>query len=434
MAIEKGDKVRVDISGTVGEYRPGLAATNQISETGGDSWTHFLYLTSDMITGNREPGGKVRAQFTGEVTAERGSEQFGTTQVRELLPEGGYGFSHYLFLNSANVTKLEKVTQSAGVTDPAAATRFAVGTKITVDMSVVIGPLASRMLSTNKVTQVDGGRWQHYLFLGSDKVFPKIPKTGDTVRAQFSAEVAGEFRGSEDFTTRVREIRPDGSRGYTHYLFLESDAVTVPSQQGDKFATAGTVTSDGITVTVVPDTAVAVADREITAEPVTTKAGTSTVSIDRYDTTISDNEVDSRIEDLESETGYDVVRVRNGEVLITYADEDDARQYITNEDYDPERVIVREGELDEDDQSELDGLRALRDTLGESVTYTLYNEDYFTEEWARDEARDTLGRSTDLDSWPLSGIDWDDACTERRDDRYPSEVEFDGKTFYYNED
>jgi hypothetical protein len=178
-----------------------------------------------------------------------------------------------------------------------------------------------------------------------------------------------------------------------------------------------------------------VIDREITAEPLTEKAGSSTVRIDCYDTIISDSAVDNRIDDLESKLGYDVVRVRNDEVLITYADADDARQYIINEDYDSERVIVRENELDEDDQRELDDLRGLREALGgdSADEYTLYNEDYFTEEWARGEARDTLG-SVDLDNWPLSQVDWGEAADERRDDQYPETIEFDGQVFYYEED
>jgi hypothetical protein len=296
------------------------------------------------------------------------------------------------------------------------------------------------MISTNEVTESTGPRWTHYLFLGSSQIFP-VPalapavNIGDTVRIQFNAKVVGTFRGDKDFTTRVREVKPDGSSGYTHFLFLESDSVTVLDQQGDKaFSTAGILSGGGqVTVTVVPDSVVA-DYREVTAEPLTTKAGSSTVSIDRYDSTINDDEVDDRINDLEGEIGYDVVRVRNDEVLISYDNEDDARQYITNEDYDPERVIVREGELDEDDQAELDNLRSLRDSLGENATYTLYNEDYFTEEWAREEARDRLGRSVDLDDWPLSQIDWDEAADERRDDRYPNEIEFDNQTFYYDED
>lgn len=441
MAFEKGDKVRVDIRGTVGEYQSSLAATNLVTETGETNWTHFLYVTSGQVTGNREPGGEVRAQFDAEVTGEPKGSKNRTTQVRELLPEGA-GFTHYLYLDSKSVTRLEEknptAAQSAGyVPSIGTAARFAKGTKVAVDLSVIAGTREEFLVSTSKATETGGARWVHFLFLGSPRLVPENAAVGSTVRAQFNAEVTGEFRNSRSFTTRVREILPGGISGFTHYLFLESDAVTVLDPLGARasYATAGTITGGKVTVTVVPDTTTVVADRKITAAPITTKAGARTVSIDRYDTTISDSAVDSRISDLESETGYDVVRLRNDEVLATYADEDDARQYITDEDYDRERVVVRENELDDDDQLELDNLRELREALGgDSATYTLYNEDYFTGSWARDEARDVLGSDTDLDGWPLDNIDWDEAASERRDDLYPEETRFDDQAFYYAED
>lgn len=430
MPIEKGDKVRVDIRGTTGEYQPSLAATSQVTETGETNWTHFLYLGSPRVTGSqnkREPGEEIRAQFDAEVTGEPTGSKNRTTQVREILPEGA-GFTHYLYLDSKSVTRLEEknptAAQSAGyVPSIGTAARFAKGTKVAVDMSVIAGAREELLLSTNKATETGGARWVHFLFLGSPRlVVPESAAVGSTVRAQFNAKVTGEFRGSRNFTTRVQELLPGGIRGFTHYLFLESDAVTVlpkqgPATDGITYVTAGTITGD-----------------RATAAPVTKKAGTSTVSIDRNDTTISDGAVNSRISDLESETGYDVVRLRNDEVLATYADEDDARQYITDEDYDRERVVVRENELDENDQQELDNLRELREAFGRTGTYTLYNEDYFTEEWARGEARDVLGSDTDLDSWPLNAVDWDEAASERRDDLYPEETDFDGQTFYYAED
>jgi hypothetical protein len=147
---------------------------------------------------------------------------------------------------------------------------------------------------------------------------------------------------------------------------------------------------------------------------------------------IDNDDVDSRIEELEEKEGYEVVRVRNDAVLATYSDPDDARLYIEDEDYDPERVIVRAVELDEDDAVELRQLRKLRDDVAVSSSWTLYNESYFDEEWTKGEARDQLGLSgyVDFDSWPLSLIDWDDATSERRDVLYEYSYSFDGTTFY----
>ena len=162
------------------------------------------------------------------------------------------------------------------------------------------------------------------------------------------------------------------------------------------------------------------------------------MAIDRYNTTIERDEVESRISELEEEEKkYDVVRLRNGEVLETFDDEDDAQQYIENEDYNPERVTVRRQELDSDDAEELSGLRELLDDVSnyQRGDWTIYNESYFSEEWARDEAASELGvLSYQLDNWPLSLIDWSDAATEQRDSRYPNEYRFDGRTFYGEEE
>jgi hypothetical protein len=156
--------------------------------------------------------------------------------------------------------------------------------------------------------------------------------------------------------------------------------------------------------------------------------------IDQYNETIDSSEVNNRIDELEEGQGYEVVRLRNGDVLANYDDEDDARQYIQDEDYDPERVIVRERELDSDDADELFNLRKLRDAVGVSSGWTLYNESYFDQDWVRDQARSDLGsRYVDFDSWPLSLIDWDDAAASQRDSLYEYSYEFDGVTFYGDE-
>ena len=124
--------------------------------------------------------------------------------------------------------------------------------------------------------------------------------------------------------------------------------------------------------------------------------------------------------------------MRNDEVLASFSDRDNAEQYIEDEDYNPERVIVRQRELDEEDTSELSMLRALTDEIPSS-SWTIYSDSYFTEDWAKDQARDVLGRRTDTDEWPLDQIDWDDAASERRDTSYANTVEFDGQTYYYDD-
>jgi hypothetical protein len=150
-------------------------------------------------------------------------------------------------------------------------------------------------------------------------------------------------------------------------------------------------------------------------------------------TFIGSDDVDSRIEVLENEQDYKVVRLRNDDVLAIFDDEEDALQYITDEDYNPERVIVRQRKLDEDDAQELRNLTRLRESVG-SGSWTLYNENYFDVSWARDEAAGELGVSfSQLDDWPLNLVDWSDAANERRDYLYDYIYEFDGTTFYGSE-
>ncbi len=157
--------------------------------------------------------------------------------------------------------------------------------------------------------------------------------------------------------------------------------------------------------------------------------------IDSNSSVIDGTEVRGRIEKLEESTGYDVVRIRTDEVIQDAFDsEDDASNYIDQEDYNRERVAVREAALDEDDQDELDKLRKLVDDVSVDSDWTLYNADYFDENWARDNAADTLNVPRyKLDDWPLDQIDWDEAAVSLRDSRYDYSYEFDGTTFYGDE-
>lgn len=155
--------------------------------------------------------------------------------------------------------------------------------------------------------------------------------------------------------------------------------------------------------------------------------------IDGYNTIIGKSDVEARIEEIEGSQGYDVVRNRNGEILETFHEEAEAEQYIEDEDFNPERVTVRRAELDEDEATELRGLKKLIEDVSVSSDWTLYNENYFDADWARDEARNQLPRGADFDSWPLSLIPWDEAAAEQRDALYPYEYTFDGVSFYGEE-
>ncbi len=156
--------------------------------------------------------------------------------------------------------------------------------------------------------------------------------------------------------------------------------------------------------------------------------------IDRGDTTINSADIAGRISSLEDLQGWEIVRLRTGEVLRgDFDDEDDAKRYIDAEDYNPERVIARITELDDGDAKELSNLRALSDEIESTISspsWTLYNDDFFTEEWAQEQAENELRISARR--WPLNCVDWEVAAVRQRDDLFGNMVDFDGQSFYFS--
>jgi hypothetical protein len=281
---------------------------------------------------------------------------------------------------------------------------FEIGTRIHADISGrVTGSVSGGQGSTTEVTQVDDPLWAHFLYLGSPFVTGN-KENGGKVKAVFDATVTGTYASGTYSTTPVQD-----KSGFLHFLYLNSEAVTVlPAETPEP---------------VIPP---------VSTRPAPEKE--KTVSIDRYDNTIDSSDVANRIEELESEQEYEVIRVRNDEVLATYEYEDDAEQYIVDEDYDRVRVIVRQQQLDSDDSRELERLRVLVTEVENYLSgpWTLYNEDFFDENWAQEQAKELLGVRYTGD-WPLNQVNWDDAARERRDSDYPNEFTFDGVTFYAEE-
>lgn len=157
--------------------------------------------------------------------------------------------------------------------------------------------------------------------------------------------------------------------------------------------------------------------------------------IDGYTEIIERDTVESRIEELNDSRLWQVVRLRTGDIIRDEFDsEDQADRYVESEDFNRERVSIRQAELDEDDSVELTNLARLIEDVGVSSSWTLYSENYFDQEWAKQEAVEELGvyRSA-IDEWPLSQIDWEEAKNERRDARYDYQYEFDGTAFYGDE-
>lgn len=158
---------------------------------------------------------------------------------------------------------------------------------------------------------------------------------------------------------------------------------------------------------------------------------------DSYTTRIDSDEVRARISELEGSKGtqYVVYRTRNDEVLSTFDDEEDAAEFIEDEDYNPERVKVRqqEGELDDADAEELQELNELnaegeRDIDDWNFGIALIREDAVDEDYAKEEARSQLRFGFDLDVWPFTYIDWADAASGLLEGR--DYVRFKGSEFY----
>lgn len=71
----------------------------------------------------------------------------------------------------------------------------------------------------------------------------------------------------------------------------------------------------------------------------------------------------NELRELRDEKTFVVFRVRNGEEIEKFDDLDEAEQFISDEDYDPERVQVRADarELDDDEAEELEELEQIDD-------------------------------------------------------------------------
>jgi hypothetical protein len=411
-----GDRVRVRITGQKrGASFTDPLGTTRVKDDSPGRWTHFLFLDSDSVF-DYTVTGEIRAEFDAEIIGAPRTGQAITTQVRELEDGEPIGCSHYVYLGSPMVTEIEPKPAK-----PA----YNPGDKIRVAMDVEVqgyygsGPFSC---TTTQETDTENKR-VHFLFVDSPRIkgitgVGNKRKLGQIVRAEFNGVIEGPIGGQSGGTTTVREFTVDGL-SYTHALYLNSPRITPLIQS------AGVISGTGTEAVTAPDPS---------------KRGT-TVSIDQYDEEITYSQVRDRIEDLSlavSDTDYEVVRVRNDEVLAEFNDEDEAREYIEDNDYNPERVIVRGSEPDEDYVEELDNLGTLDSDCGSTFglawsrgEVTLYRNDFFDADWARNEASSELGLdyTADLNSWPLSLIDWDDAAEQRLSNDY-EEISFDSETYF----
>jgi hypothetical protein len=421
MAFEKGTKIRVAFTARVeAKPEPGLSATNEVREQNGTGATHYVYLESGRVTGERKIGGTVRVEFDAEVIGDYQDSPLITTKVREIVDGRAVGFTHYIYLDSPSVTLLEEVDDPAA---PLTSETARIGDLIQVNITARIGEESDLYdkLATRQVSERDGTGFTHFLFLRSDmvKIGPDriVITTGGTVTAEFTAVVVETPGSSSLRTTKVREVRANGDRGYSHFVFLDSPSVTRAGEAP-------------VTITKLE-------------EGVTTKRGPVESILARI--TINSDDVIKRIQDLEERRSYGIVRDRTGERLsvpFPFTTAAAAREYLDEQDYNVFRFnIVPDGMLDSDDQAELDLLRGLdadgRRAFGEPQWITgvlLRNESFYDADWARDLAVTRLGiRSYRLGEWPLSLItSWDDAAKALLANEY-AKITF-GGTDYWGKD
>jgi hypothetical protein len=171
----------------------------------------------------------------------------------------------------------------------------------------------------------------------------------------------------------------------------------------------------------------------------------ASMSIDNTRQAISCQDVAERIAELEENRDYTVYRIRTGDVLqVAFETREAANEYIDREDFNPERIGVRQAELNDYGRNELRSLEQLAENANRTFgaawrenSITLYRYSYFTADWAREQAAVRIpGLSlADLDKWPLSSLNWEQAAFGLRNEDYLrvffGDVDYYGKTGDY---
>lgn len=145
--------------------------------------------------------------------------------------------------------------------------------------------------------------------------------------------------------------------------------------------------------------------------------------IDSFTAAIDRDSVTGRISDLESEvTVWAVTRRKNGTVIDTFSSEEDAADYIEEEDYDTDKVFAEETtDTDSDEYRELSALRAFDEEALSAIDdwrfgTTLINAGQIDDDYARQRAIDTGSlRAYQLDEYPFNFIDWEAAAEDLAD-------------------
>jgi hypothetical protein len=428
MAYAAGQDIEVAFTAMVLSETAGPLSTTRVREEGGpgNGTIHCLYLGTadsrkqvlgDPLSG--KPGELIKVRFLTTIPGTPVIIRDGLTKVEVRDSPAGQQYYHYLNLDSPSITPV-----------PAPGTRdFPPGTTVRAAFTGVITDASfGQPLGTWQVKDDQG--FTHRLYLSADSSYKGLtgmPKPfklaeGDTITVNFTATLLQQ--GERGFTTpkltagngtAVRSEGSNGVPGFNHYLDLASPNITLAS----KPATPEPATS---TTAILPVRAI---------EP-DSESGAA-IGITPRSVLITSAAVNARIADLENLEGFEIVRNRDGEAVLTEAgSEQECTRYLDDEDLNPARFTIRHVMLG----AELDReLRLLRDLASRAAselggsTWTLREEGFFTESWAQDEALEALGNRADLTAWPLNLIDWDGAAEELRDADWTA-ISFDGAGFY----
>jgi hypothetical protein len=229
---KQGEKIHVEITGEVlqNDTYKGKYSTTLVRETSPDRWSHFIFLRSELVkidsrSGDEPEGTPVTMEFDAVITGEVDVEAINTTQVQEIVPVGAYGYTHFLYLNSSSITKIEPEPPKPEP-EPEPVKR---GTKFRVRISGT----AKNDMQLNATTQVDedGGAYSHLLYLNSRQIrgasdYGSTDNYGTAITANFDVEITGDVANGPKYTTEVKELSDSGEKLYTHYLRLDSPSVT----------------------------------------------------------------------------------------------------------------------------------------------------------------------------------------------------------------
>lgn len=489
-APEDGDVITVALDGIVrttadGYEKPTLLASGVYVQTA-KGWNHCLNLASPFVTllpakdgekaaastepeaspgpeAEEPPGGypegqELRVEFEAVVLASAG-QYSGTSQVRE-----GNGCVHYLYLRRAGARRQLGLTGD-GIPVAGDTIRVSFTTKAAAQDRQGNGPDSTTVAYTTGPDE----SYIHYVFLGSPSVKAVRPaesteetaegtteegkepvtyKEGDEFRAEFTA-VVKDIRNGPFSCDRLEE---DGS-GKVHYLYLEALGARQSVLDGD--AARRPARGDRVVVAFTGKVGPGGAQRNGTRAVSSPKVGgigskwnhaldLSSPSVrlltaselplfTRDSASITSAGVVERLAELRGTAGYTVTRDRTGEIVFRAATEDACVAWLSDEDYNAAKFTVEGRALSVAQAEEVRVLAQLLDEVSTRLgtTWALYGKGYFTEDWARAQARGLLSGDgyTGLDAWPFDLIPWPLAATAKRDADYLA-FRFAGADFY----